>query len=218
MSEVYVFDAYGTLFDVHAAAAHHAEALGPKWQQLSDIWRTKQLEYTWVNAAAGAHDTFWNVTVQGLDFAIASVGGVADGMREDLLDAYRTLTAYPEVPEVLKALKARNAKLAILSNGDLAMLETAVGSAGLAQMFDALLSVDSVGIFKPSMKVYALATDRFGVAPNEISFQSSNRWDIAGGNIFGFKTAWINRANKPDEYPNNPPQRVLSDLRGLLDE
>ncbi len=217
MSQVYVFDAYGTLFDVHAAASHHSESLGPKWQQLSEIWRTKQLEYTWVHAAAGRHDTFWNLTIQGLDFAIASVGGVPDGLRDRLLEAYRTLEAYPEVPEVLSNLKAAGAKLAILSNGETEMLDAAVRSAGLAEMFDALLSVESVGIFKPSMKVYALATDRFGVAPSDISFQSSNRWDIAGANVFGFETVWINRAGRPDEYPNMPATRVLSDLRGLVE-
>ncbi len=216
MPEVYVFDAYGTLFDVHAAAARHSEALGPKWQQLSDIWRTKQLEYTWIHAACGRHDTFRNVTVQGLDYAIASVGGIADGLRDDLMTAYHTLDAYPEVPEVLAALKSKGAKLAILSNGDPDMLDAAVSSAGIGTMLDDVLSVEAVGIFKPSMKVYAMATERFGVKPGDISFQSSNRWDIAGGNVFGFETTWINRSGRPQEYPNMPATRMLSDLRGLV--
>ncbi len=216
MPEVYVFDAYGTLFDVHTAAAHHAEALGPKWQQLSEIWRTKQLEYTWVHAVAGRHDTFWNLTVQGLDFAAASIGGISDTLRADLLAAYRTLGAYPEVGDVLGQLKARGHKLAILSNGDVAMLEAAVSSAGLDTLFDDVLSVEAIGVFKPSMKVYTLVTERFRVTPKEVSFQSSNRWDIAGAHVFGFETAWINRANKPEEYPNMPATRVLQDLNGLL--
>lgn len=217
-SQVYVFDAYGTLFDVHSASARHRDAIGPSWERLSELWRTKQLEYTWVLAAAGRHATFWQVTQEALDYAIAATGGVADGVRAKLLAAYRQLDAYPEVPHVLARLKDGGARLAILSNGDPELLDAAIASAGLGGSFDAVLSVAEAGVFKPSMKVYALATTRFGVEPEAITFVSSNRWDIAGGSAFGFRAVWVNRRGAPDEYPALPPARVLHDLAPLGDE
>ncbi len=212
----FVFDAYGTLFDVHSAAARHADALGEKWVALSELWRTKQLEYTWVRALAGKHCSFWKVTKDGLDYAIASVGGIDSGLRGELLASYRQLAAYPEVPECLKALKARGSAVAILSNGDPDMLADAVNSAGLADAFDAVLSVEDAGVYKPSHRVYQLATARFGVVPQAVSFQSSNRWDIAGAKSFGFRTVWINRTGRPDEYLDLAADEVLKDLTGLL--
>lgn len=216
--QVYVFDAYGTLFDVHSAAARHAGEIGEKWQSLSDIWRTKQLEYTWVRSLAGRHATFWKVTEDALDFAIAASGDIKDGIREKLLQAYRELDAYPEVPDVLGSLRRAGAKTAILSNGDPAMLADAVRSAGVEHLLDAVLSVEPAGIFKPYASVYELATSKFGAPAGEISFQSSNRWDIAGAHAFGFRTAWINRGGRPDEYLDLSPDVVLNDLRGLLSE
>jgi 2-haloacid dehalogenase len=216
---LYVFDAYGTLFDVHAAAERQKDAIGPKWQQLSQIWRAKHLEYTWVASLAGQPATFWTLAQRSLDFAIASVGGGASAdVRARLLAAYRGMDAYPEVAEVLSALKARGDKLAILSNGDADMLADAVRAAKLDGVLDAVLSVAPAGIFKPSMKVYQLVIDRFGGAPAEVSFQSSNRWDIAGAKAFGFRCVWINRTGAPDEYPDLAPDRVLRDLRALLGE
>ncbi len=212
----FVFDAYGTLFDVHSAAAQHADALGESWVALSELWRSKQLEYTWVRALAGKHCSFWKLTEEGLDYAISSVGGIESELRGELLDSYRQLAAYPEVPECLKALKARGSAVAILSNGDPDMLADAVNSAGLADAFDAVLSVEEVGVYKPSHRVYELATERFGVSAREVSFQSSNRWDIAGAKSFGFRTVWINRAGRPDEYLDLAADEVLKDLNGLL--
>ena len=212
----FVFDAYGTLFDVHSAAARHADAIGDKWQLLSEIWRTKQLEYTWVRALAGQHCSFWRVTEEGLDYAIAAVGGIDAALRSKLLAAYRELAAYPEVPACLEALKARGAAVSILSNGDPDMLADAVRLAGLTEVIDAVLSVEAVGIFKPSHRVYELATAQFGLSAEEISFQSSNRWDIAGAKSFGFHTVWINRVGRPDEYPDLAADEVLKDLNGLL--
>ncbi len=211
----FVFDAYGTLFDVHSAAARFKGEIGPEADRLSQIWRTKQLEYTWVLAAAGRQGTFRDCTAQGLDFAIASVGGVPPGVRDKLLGAYDALSAYPEVAGVLAALKARGARLAILSNGDPDMLAAAVGSAGLVDLVDDVISVAEASVFKPAMPVYALCTTRFGCAPGAISFQSSNRWDIAGAAMFGFRTVWINRTRQPDEYPAYPPTVVRADLTGL---
>jgi 2-haloacid dehalogenase len=212
----FVFDAYGTLFDVHSAAARHAGALGERWVVLSELWRTKQLEYTWVRALAGKHCSFWKLTEDGLDYAISTVGGIDSELRGELLASYRQLAAYPEVPECLKALKARGSAVAILSNGDPDMLADAVNSAGLADAFDAVLSVEDVGVYKPSHRVYELATERFGVSAREVSFQSSNRWDIAGAKSFGFRTVWINRAGRPDEYLDLAADEVLKDLTGLL--
>jgi 2-haloacid dehalogenase len=214
----FVFDAYGTLFDVHAAAERHKAAIGPSWQQLSQTWRTKHLEYTWVHSLGGRPIPFWDLAQRSLDYAIASVGGaVCADTRQKLLAAYRTMDAYPEVADVLATLKERGARLAILSNGDPDMLEDAVRAAKLTDLFDAVLSVTAAGIFKPAPAVYRLATERFACAPGDISFQSSNRWDIAGAKAFGFRAVWINRTAAPDEYPDLQPDRVVRDLRGLVE-
>ena len=218
MRNVFVFDAYGTLFDVHAAAERHKQAIGPKWQQLSQTWRTKHIEYTWVHSLSQRPVSFWEIAQLSLDYAIASAGAaIPVEVRERLLAAYRTMDAYPEVAEVLAALKKRGARLAILSNGDPDMLDDAVRAAKLGNLFDAVLSVKAAGIFKPAPAVYTLATERFGCVPGDISFQSSNRWDIAGAKAFGFHAVWINRTAAPDEYPDLRPDRVVHDLRGLLD-
>jgi 2-haloacid dehalogenase len=212
----YVFDAYGTLFDVHSAAARHRDTIGPDWERLSSLWRQKQLEYTWVHAGMGRHATFAALTGQSLDFAIASMGGVAPGTRARLLEAYRSLEAYPEVTGVLARLKTNGARLAILSNGDPDMLEAAIHSAGLHGAFDAVLSVASAGVFKPAMRVYELATRQFAVEPAAISFQSSNRWDIAGAKAFGFHAVWVNRSAAPDEYPDLSADLIVKDLSALV--
>jgi 2-haloacid dehalogenase len=218
MPTAYVFDAYGTLFDVHSAAGRYRDAIGPDWDRLSQIWRTKHLEYTWIHAQTGSMTTFRILAERSLDYAIASVGSIPKGLREKLLDAYMTLSAYPEVPEVLSGLKAAGAQTAILSNGDPEMLDAAVASAGIGDLLDAVISVRDAGIFKPDMRVYALATGRFSCAPADISFQSSNRWDAAGATVFGMRSVWINRFGMPDEYPDQPAARVLKDLRPLLEE
>jgi 2-haloacid dehalogenase len=212
----FVFDAYGTLFDVHSAAARHREAIGAIWERLSQTWRTKHLEYTWIWAQTGRHTTFRRLAEQSLDFAIATIGGVPSGVRERLLSSYETLAAYPEVPDVLAKLKAAGARLAILTNGDRDMIDAAVASAALKGAFDEVLTVHEAGVFKPASQVYQLAVDRLRVAPGEISFQSSNRWDITGAKAFGFRCVWINRQNAPDEYPETPPDHVVGDLRPLL--
>lgn len=212
----YVFDAYGTLFDVHAAAAAEQAIIGASWEKLSQTWRAKHLEYTWVHSLSGRPATFWVLAERSLDFAIASVGGVPEGVRTRLLASYRRMQAYPEVASVLAGLRARGASLAILSNGDPDMLADAVSAAGLVGLFDATLSVRDAGIFKPAPAVYRLVLDRFGVAAQDVSFQSSNRWDIAGAAAFGFDTVWINRAGAADEYPDFPARRIVRDLAALL--
>ena len=172
---IYVFDAYGTLFDVHSAAERQKEAIGPKWRELSIIWRAKHLEYTWVYSLAGRQAMFWMLAQRSLDFAIAEVGGgISTDVRSRLLASYRTMGPYPEVGEVLSTLKARGDKLAILSNGDADMLNDAVRAAKLDKVLDAVISVVHAGIFKPAPKVYEVALAKLGATPAGVSFQSSN--------------------------------------------
>ena len=216
-SKTYVFDAYGTLFDVHAAASTEQSAIGANWEKLSQTWRSKHLEYTWIHAITGRDASFWVLCERSLDYAIAVSGGVPAGVRERLLQSYRNMRAFPEVVAVLTALRARGANLAILSNGDPDMLADAVNSAGLAGTFDAVLSVRDAGIFKPDMSVYRLVVDRFGGTADDVSFQSSNRWDIAGACAFGFRTVWVNRVNAPDEYPDMAADRVVHNLTALVE-
>ncbi|MET3691002.1 haloacid dehalogenase type II [Methylobacterium goesingense] len=211
-----VFDAYGTLFDVHAAVARHAGAVGPDADRLSETWRAKQLEYSWVLGLMGRHAPFWDLTEQALDYALARYPGVDRALRAPLLDAYRDLDAYPEVPGTLRALRAAGWRTAILSNGDAGMLERAVASAGLADDLDAVLSVEAARTFKTAPAAYRLATERFGAAPGAVLFCSSNRWDVAGAAAFGFRPVWVNRKGVPEEYPDHPPDRVIGSLDALL--
>ncbi len=212
----YVFDAYGTLFDVHAAVRRHAAAIGPEGQALSELWRAKQLEYSWVRSLMDAYQDFWQLTEQALDFALARYPAVDRTIRQKLLDAYWSLDCYPEVPSVLKALKQEGVRIAILSNGSPQMLASAVKSAAIEPLLDAVFSVDEVKRFKTHPTVYELLTTAWRVYPSKISFQSSNRWDIAGAGRFGFETVWINRTALPDEYADHPPTLVLPNLTGLL--
>lgn len=212
---VYVFDAYGTLFDVHAAVRKHAAAVGPDGKQLSEIWRAKQLEYSWVRALMGRYQDFWTLTEQALDHAFACVPSADPKHRTALLEAYRELDCYPEVPAVLRALKESGAQTAILSNGSPDMLDSAVKSAKIDGLLDAVLSVDELRTYKTAEPVYEMATTHFRVFPEAISFQSSNRWDVAGATGFGFRTVWINRTGQVDEYQDLSPAAVLATLDGL---
>lgn len=211
----YVFDAYGTLFDVHSAVRKHADSIGEDGPRLSEIWRMKQLEYSWVRALMGSYTDFWKLTEEALDYALAATPGVDAQWREKLLEAYWTLDCYPEVPDVLARLREGGASTAILSNGSTEMLGAAVTSAGLDGLFDAVLSVDAVKTFKTAPQVYQMVMDTFDVERPAISFQSSNRWDIAGAARYGFNTVWINRAGQPDEYSAYTPDRVIGSLAEL---
>jgi 2-haloacid dehalogenase len=217
-----VFDAYGTLLDVSAAARNLAsrpgnEALAESWPQLSAIWRSKQLEYSWLRAAAGVHADFWKVTQDGLDYAMEAVGGVTDTHRKALLDLYWALDAYPEAAAVLAELKSRGLNTAILSNGSPDMLKAAADASNLSGWLDALISVESVGVFKPSPRVYDLVTRQFGVPSREVLFVSSNGWDAAAAAGFGFRTIWINRMNAPAERLPWTPDEAASDLAAVPD-
>ena len=210
-----VFDAYGTLFDVHSAVGRHAAAIGPEAARLSDIWRAKQLEYAWVLSLAGRYEPFWTLTERALDFAFARCPGVDRAIRPLLLEAYRTLDCYPEVPALLDKLRGHGLKTGVLSNGDPAMLRDAIASAGLSDRLDAVLSVDAARTFKTSPRTYELAPAALGVPASAIVFVSSNRWDIAGAAAFGFTPVWVNRLGLPDEYPGLEPAAVLKDLSEL---
>ena len=214
-TEAVLFDAYGTLFDVHAAVQRHAAAVGPDSGRLSEVWRSKQLEYSWVRGLAGRYRSFWSLTEEALDYALAQHPGVDRALRGPLLDAYRELDAYPEVPGVLAALRARGLRTGIFSNGDPAMLERAVSAAGLAAHLDAVLSVEAAGTFKVHPDTYAGAVAQMGAPADRVLFCSSNRWDVAGAAAFGLRCAWINRRGLPDEYADLPPAAVLADLNGL---
>ncbi|MGA8816755.1 MAG: haloacid dehalogenase type II [Xanthobacteraceae bacterium] len=214
-THAYVFDAYGTLFDVHAAIARHRAAAGPDAERFSDIWRTKQLEYSWTMTLAGQYADFWTLTERALDYAFDRVGSVNRALRPQLLDAYRRLDAFPDARDTLAALKAQGVRLAILSNGSPSMLAAAVDASGIGGLLDAVISVDAVRLYKPRPEVYALVTGRFGIAAESVVFVSSNRWDVMGAASFGFRPVWINRARGPDEYPDHAPVRVVADLSAL---
>ena len=216
-----VFDAYGTLFDVAAAARQVAAEpefphLADNWAALANHWRLKQLQYTWLRAITDAHCGFWQVTQDGLDWALEACGLAGDPkLRQRLRDLYWELQAYPEVPQMLRALKTAGLNTAILSNGSPDMLDGAVQSAGVGSVLDDVLSVESVGIFKPDHRVYDLVAKRFGCAKQEVLFVSSNGWDAAGAAGYGFVTAWVNRAAEPVDRLPWSPDHILDDLTSI---
>ena len=214
-----VFDAYGTLFDVAAAAARCKDDLGDKAAELSAIWRTRQLEYTWLRSLMQEYVEFWQVTGDGLDYALAALGIEDGALREKLMDIYMRLDAYPEVKDVLAVLKGGAIKTAILSNGAPKMLAAAVDNAEIADLLDDVFSVDSIGIYKPHPSVYQMAVDGLGVEAGKICFMSSNAWDAAAAANFGFRVVWVNRFGQPQErIPGQPEHEVktLKDLPPLL--
>ena len=218
-----IFDAYGTLFDVAAAARRAAsepgrEAFAKVWVKVATDWRLKQLQYTWLRAIMDAHTDFWEVTQNGLDYALEASDLSADTeLRERLLALYWELEAYAEVPQMLKDLKAAGLQTGILSNGSPDMLSGAVKSAGLKAHFDAVLSVEDVGIFKPDPRIYQMVCDRFDCAPDEVLFVSSNGWDASGATKFGFQTVWVNRAGEPVDRLPWVPKNILKTLHSIPD-
>ena len=210
-----VFDAYGTLFDVHSAVAGLRDRIGPKAEELSQLWRVKQLEYTWLRALMDRHADFWQVTGDALDYACARLGVDPAPIREPLMQAYRSLEAYPEVPAVLERLRRGGVKLAILSNGEPEMLAAGARSAGIERLLDAILSVEEVGVYKPHPKVYQLALGRLGARAGEAAFMSSNAWDVHGAACFGLRPVWINRLGAPRERLPEGPEHELRDLSAL---
>jgi len=214
-----VFDAYGTLFDVNAAARAEQVALGDKWLEIADVWRLKQLQYTWLRSLQRRHADFWQVTGEALDFALASAGVSDVALRGRLMNLYLTLSAYPEVKTTLERLKSSGIKCTILSNGTPDMLAAAVDNAGIAPLLDGVYSIEDVGIYKPDPSTYQIAIDRLGLAPSEISFQSSNGWDAYGAKVFGFNVIWCNRFGQAAErLPGTPDGQIktLDELPAIV--
>ena len=215
-----VFDAYGTLFDVAAAAREAAaepgrEAFAQHWPAIAKTWRLKQLQYTWLRATVGVHQDFWTVTQNGLDYAMEEQGLDDPDLRARLLQLYWELSCYPEVPKMLADLKAAGMNTAILSNGTPDMLEGAVSAAGIGDVLDACLSVQSLGVFKPARPVYGLVGDYFGCAAREVLFVSSNCWDACAASGYGFTAVWANRAGEPMDRLPWRPAHVVGDLTGI---
>jgi 2-haloacid dehalogenase len=212
-----VFDAYGTLLDVHTAMARHASRLGDHWPQISADWRQKQLEYSWVRSLAGPgqHRDFWQLTQDALAWTAARHGITDPATLNDVLLAYRQLDPYPEVPTLLRQIREWRLRAGILSNGEPGMLADAIRSAAFDDLLDFVLSVETVGVFKPDPSVYRLAEERLGLTGSQIAFVSSNPWDAFGAFAFGFQVFWINRANQPDEYGLRQVATELTDLTTL---
>ena len=213
-----VFDAYGTLFDVHAPVERLAAEIGPKADELSRLWRQKQLEYTWLRSLMGVHADFWKVTAEALEYALAFHAIDDPGLKDELMVLYLKLDAYPDVREALRALKARAMRLAILSNGSPSMLDSAVRHAGLGELFEHVLSVEDVGVYKPSRRAYRLAMHKLSVhdAPS-ICFVSANPWDAQGGAQFGFQSVRVDRFGLTDDNIPGKPAALISSLSELPD-
>lgn len=214
-----VFDAYGTLFDFGSAAAGCKDVLGDKTVAVTTLWRDKQIQYTWLRAAQGRHADFWQVTGDALDYTLETLGLENSALRERLMGLYRTLSPFPEVPDVLATLKAQGFTTAILSNGSPAMLASAVEGAKLGSLIDHVISVEEVGVFKPAGKVYQRCIDLLGVPASSIAFQSSNSWDAWAASAFGMRVFWCNRyGQRPERLPGQPDAelRSLAELPGLI--
>ena len=217
LPQAVVFDAYGTLLDVHSAMQRHAARLGDGWEALSQAWRTKQLEYSWIRSLTGAahHRNFALLTDAALDFVAARAGIADHALLGELKESYRSLNAYPEVPAMLASLREQGIATAILSNGEPAMLEQGVQAAGLTDLLDAVLSVEQVGVFKPDPRVYDLAIKRFGGDASQLVFVSSNAWDAFAAHANGFRVVWVNRSGQPGEYDLRAHAIELSHLTTL---
>ena len=215
-----VFDAYGTLFDFASAAAGCRDALGDKVPALTAMWRDKQLQYSWLRGMQGLHADFWAVTGDALDYTLETLGLADPSLRERLMRLYLELQTFPEVPQVLRDLKAQGYQTAILSNGSPTMLEHVVQGSGLGGLLDHVISIEEVGVFKPSPRVYQCCVDRLGVAPGQIAFQSSNAWDAWAASAFGMRVVWCNRyGQRPERLPGNPDREIksLAELPALIE-
>jgi 2-haloacid dehalogenase len=210
-----VFDAYGTLFDFASAARGCRDVLGDNIDKLTALWRDKQLQYTWLRATQGKHADFWQVTGDALDFTLETLGIANEKLRDRLMQLYLTLDTFPEVAGVLDRLKKTGLKLAILSNGSPKMLDAVVKGAKLQGMFDAVLSVEDVGVYKPHPRVYQLALDRLKLPASAISFQSSNAWDAYAASAFGMQVVWCNRYGQRRERLPGKPDREIKSLDEL---
>jgi len=211
-----IFDAYGTLFDVSSAAKKCKDKIGDKWEGFANYWRTTQLEYTWLRSLMNRHKDFWQVTEDSLDKSMKAFK-IDSSMRGELLDLYKILSTFPEVKEVLNNLKEKNYKLAILSNGTPSLLNELVKSNNLDSIFDNIFSIEEVGIYKPSSKVYDIPIKKFKIQKDEVVFLSANSWDVSGGGNYGYNSVWVNRNNNIFDSLDYIPQNQVKNLGELLD-
>ena len=209
-----IFDAYGTLFDVNSAAEKCKDKIGDKWEGFANYWRTTQLEYTWLRSLMNRHKDFWQVTEDSLDKSM-KVFNINPLMRDELLNLYKVLSSFKEVPEVLKTLKEKKFKLAILSNGTPTLLNELVKSNKLDNIFDDLFSIEQVGIYKPDSKVYDMPIQKYHIKKNEVAFLSANTWDVSGGGNYGYNSIWVNRNNSIFDNLDYKPQTEIENLSEL---
>ena len=209
-----IFDAYGTLFDVNSAAAKCKDKIGDKWERFANFWRTTQLEYTWLRSLMDRHKDFWQVTEDSLDKSI-KVFNIDPSMRNELLNLYKILSPYKEVPETLKTLKEKKFKLAILSNGTPSLLDELVKSNHLDNLFDDIFSIEQVGVYKPSSRVYDMPIKKYNINKSEVAFLSANTWDVSGGGNYGYQSIWVNRNNNIFDNLDFKPKYQITDLNKL---
>ena len=210
-----IFDAYGTLFDVNSAAEKCKDKIGDKWEGFANFWRTTQLEYTWLRSLMDRHKDFWQITEDSLDKSI-KVFNIDPSMRNELLDLYKILSPYKEVPETLKTLKEKKFKLAILSNGTPSLLDELVKSNHLDNLFDDIFSIEQVGVYKPSSRVYDMPIKKYNINKSEVVFLSANTWDVSGGGNYGYQSIWVNRNNNIFDNLDFKPKYQITDLNKLI--
>ena len=216
-SKVVVFDAYGTLFDVNSAAEKCKDKIGSKWESFANFWRTTQLEYTWLRSLMNRHKNFWKITEDSLNKSM-KVFNIDKSMKNELLNLYKILSPYPEVKGVLENLKKKNLKLAILSNGTPDLLNELVAINKLNNLFDDLFSVEEVKVYKPHSRVYEIPLKKYNVQANEITFLSTNTWDVSGGGNYGYNSIWVNRNRSVFDVLDYQPKNEISNLTQLLDK
>ena len=210
-----IFDAYGTLFDVNSAAEKCKDKIGDKWESFADFWRTTQLEYTWLRSLMKRHKDFWQITEDSLDKSMKAFS-IDPSMKNELMNLYKVLSPFKEVPETLKKLKGKNFKLAILSNGTPSLLDELVKSNNLDKLFDDIFSIEEVGIYKPDSRVYDLPIKKYKIKNSEVMFLSANTWDVSGGGNYGYHSIWVNRNNNIFDNLDFNPSNQIKDLTELV--
>ena len=210
-----IFDAYGTLFDVNSAAEKCKDKIGDKWESFANFWRTTQLEYTWLRSLMKRHKDFWQITEDSLDKSMKAFS-IDPSMKNELMNLYKVLSPFKEVPETLKKLKGKNFKLAILSNGTPSLLDELVKSNNLDKLFDDIFSIEEVGIYKPDSRVYDLPIKKYKIKNSEVMFLSANTWDVSGGGNYGYQSIWVNRNNNIFDNLDFNPSNQINDLTELV--
>ncbi len=211
-----IFDAYGTLFDVNSAAEKCKAQIGDKWENFANYWRTTQLEYTWLRSLMDRHKDFWQITEDSLDKSMKTFD-IDITLKNELMDLYKILSPFKEVPKVLKILKDKNYKLAILSNGTPNLLSELVKSNNLNNIFNDIFSIEEVGIYKPNSKVYDMPIKKYKIRKEEVAFLSANTWDVSGGGNYGYNSIWVNRNNNIFDNLDFKPNKEIKSLNQLIE-